>query len=413
MLLALARGGGSMPAFGPFDVQTSGGGGWPGPLTRSVCHYNGVTYVGYIDGTGQLEIKTISDAGAFSAATVLHTSGDWGEIDWHDAPSVLVREPDHKIVTAACRHVGANMYVRISSAGESIAAFDASVDIGASLLGSGRAFTYPNLHQLAGEANQPLYLFFRQHTTPDGPTGTSTQLCYSKSTDGGATWSALTRLYESPGKANYWQIASNGDDRIDIMTTSGTGPSEPGEVYHFYYLGGSFYKSDGTLITASLPFAPADLTQVYPGTTKHARAIHGLSVNDGMPVGAFPVTADGTDTDYVYARWTGSAWAYHTVVSGAGVDSAFVEGGIALDERTTRICYVSRIISGEWEVERKRTLDGGATWTTTDTITSGSSDANFGLIVPRDRGNHVHCVWLQGPATDYTDYDVDLQALVT
>jgi hypothetical protein len=179
-------------------------------------------------------------------------------MDDHAGISFLRRDSDGKILAAYAGHDTSYLYLAISSSADSVAAFGTPTNLDSSLGGS--AYSDPTLIQLTGETNDPIYLFYRDGSGPYNN-------YFSKSTDGGATWSAGTHFFDNGDERPYFVYARNGDSRIDFATTDGHASIATNSIYHFYYEGGNWYKSDGTLIgdNTVLPLEPADVTKVYDG----------------------------------------------------------------------------------------------------------------------------------------------------
>lgn len=404
-LLMAGTGSGSFahPAASGFEVAASPNGGWPGAEVTNAVWYNGWTYVSSIDGSGNLEVRAIQD-GSTTAATAVQLApfSDWLEVDWHDAQALIVRESDHKLVAMYCRHdADANFYRSISTTSldtdpDLSDGFAAASNVGGSLGGTG--FTYPRLHKLSAESNK-LYLFWRSYVS-----GFAT-LFMSTSTDGGVTWASRTALFRQNAES-YWSTDSNDSDRIDIAITDGTAGTS--SVYHFYLTGGARYKSDGTSIAGSLPLGTADVTLAYSGAVKGARYVYSVATNGGLPVITFPVDYPSVE-DYVYAAWSGSAWASHTIVSAGHSGDPWIEGGCALDRTDVTRVYASVYSGGQWQVFAYSTADGGSTWTTA--ALTATADASVYPIVPRDHGAWIKVLWMDdGTASSYTSYSFGIGA---
>jgi hypothetical protein len=124
----------------------------------------------------------------------------------------------------------------------------------------------------------------------------------------------------------------------------------------------------------------------------------------GHPRIVYAVFNSATDHRYRHARWTGTKWDDRQIVP-AG--SFFVEdggekqysGGIAFDHADPDVVYLSRQISGQFEVERWQTADGGLTWAHA-ALTTRSSEKNVRPVVARGGGP----LWMRGAYLNYTHY---------
>ena len=109
------------------------------------------------------------------------------------------------------------------------------------------AMTYSNPFQLAAEGGK-IYNFARYLNW--NPT-------LFTSTNGGSTWSAPQLLIQTGtgGTRPYVKYCSDYNQRLDFLYTDGHPDAIPTSLYHLYYQGGAFYKTDGTLVTtyANLP----------------------------------------------------------------------------------------------------------------------------------------------------------------
>ncbi len=371
--------------------------GWSGQTVNSTT-YNGKTYIGFCDGNGNARVASYDHAAmtwTLSPAVVTGLGADA-----HATPSVLVRSSDHKILVAVAPHAANHMYVALSTNAEDVTAWGASTDIESSLTGSPTC-TYAILFQLSAESGK-VYLFYRNGG------GTNGQLWYSTSTDGGATWSAAIEVYTAGAVGAYWAISSDDTSRIDFIISDGNAPSgNAASAYHFYYTGGTYYKSDGTHITASLPLGPSDLTKVYDQSNGHVRSPFDIQTNGGNPVAVWAVydpAGSGSNEHYWYGSCTAGTWTVHEVTdSGTTPDPAIQEGGVAINTTDLTQVFVSKMTSSVWQMFRYATADSGATWSSTQ-LTSDSSPApadSFN-IRPRSPRNGVAaftCAWLIGPAS--------------
>lgn len=396
-LLMAAHGGGFAATTPVGTVVTTAPNGSTQPVSAaSAYQYNGVIYVGYIDGSnGNVEIVTVDDTTkAVSAATVLHAAL---EADWHDTPAVLVRT-DGKIVVAYSKHVGAEMYVRISTHAEDISAFGTETNI-ASQIGTDSGYTYPTLVQLTGESGSPVYLWYREHQDA-GATGA---WCLAKSTDGGATWATSLTVLKRTNFYAYANMDSDGT-RLDIGTTDGSGSADHASIYHVYRVGTSYFKSDGTS-AGSLPIDPTTLTQIFDGSATGVRYTASIYGNGGSPIVTFP---DQTgNTDYYWAIWSGGSWHTHLVTDDGTTGAAWVEGGFVADRGDPTYSYLSRFASSHYNVWRYHTTDAGTTFDTTQLSTSPSDD--FYPIAVRNAAR-TRVIWARGTASTYLSFSLGLLA---
>lgn len=417
----LAVSDGAQYLFSPFISSTAGGGGssavqlvaagahvapgWCWFADDRAIYYNGMTYFGYVTADGDIYVRKYTHSTAtVSVPFDLHATL---QIDDHVNPSLLIRDSDKKLLAAYSQHDGATIYLRISTNAEDITAWGAEASLDASIGGS--RYTYPSLVQLTGEASDPIYIFFRDHYSAADETPAT--MAFTKSTDGGSTWAAETRL----ARMTYHKLAANGDARIDFV-----GSNHPADVgvdygiYHFYMQGGNYYKSDGTQIVASLPIAYTDMTQVYDGSSVKAWLWDIAIDGTGKPIIVFATfPTEFTDHRYNYAKWTGAAWDVHEITAaGTGIDNTDANGltysgGVVLDHTDPQIVYLSKQVSGQWEIYKYVTADGGATFSST-AITTGSTSKNIRPVAIRNHASDLKFLWLNGTYTGYTNWNLAL-----
>jgi hypothetical protein len=349
-----------------------------------------------------------------------HTTGvatrsvvDWPfQIDDHDSPTLLVRDSDKRLLSFWCEHVGTSMYMRISTNPEDATAWGARVDLN-SQIGDG-GYTYPCPFQLTGEVGAPIYLFYRG----DIVHGVTNGFYYTKSLDDGATWSARTLAITAISGRPYFQVKQKTSTRIDFLASTDH-PAEAANVsiYHFYFEGGVFHKTDGTVIGAG-PIYVTDGSLVFDGTGIGSWCWDIGWDASGNPIGAFVSFPSTTDHRYHYCRWTGSAWLQWQIVA-AGTHlpdtvsrpAPHYSGGITLDGPDA--VYCSREVGGTWEIYRYVSADQGATWTMQQQLTSGSgSTINMRPVVPWG-GAHadIPVVWCVGTYTDWSTFRMRIRTI--
>jgi hypothetical protein len=365
------------------------------------------TYIGYVNGTnGDVCARTVDDTTLSVGAEQVVYPGF--EIDDHDAPSFLVRASDGYVCMGFALHVGDLYFAKGLSAGVLPTGLSGGqvVNITSQVgtHGAGYGYTYAGLAQLSSEANT-LYMFFRWHNSSGAG-----HVSYSKSTDNGATWGARVDV----AAITYHQFVVSGTDRIDFVCSPHPDPANaditPASIYHFYMKAGLYYKSDGTQITASLPFAPSDMTLIYDGTTTVGWLWDVAMGVDGKPVVTYVTyPTQWSDHRYNYARWTGSAWDSHEIVSAGGpfcsgsVGGATLQsysGGVVLDrEDPTKVMCSVGVGGGVWESRLYATVDGGANFTYETIEANGMNIRPIGV-----QGHHPSLQWVWSPVDFYNTY---------
>lgn len=346
-----------------------------------------------------------------SSSFVLHAAlgGAEGNPDHHGNAAILVRSQDGKLLTAYSGHDDSTVRTRLSTnAAPDITAFAAETGAGGL---TGNDYTYMSLHQLNGETNDPIYLCYRDYNT-----GTAVgRLGISKTTTGATPFGTEVILFSPAASARtaYWKIADNGTDRIDFFVTDGSMPAEtpPVKTYHFYLTGGAYFKSDGTAL-GSPPFAPADLTLVYDSSDGPGWPFDAVIAPDGTPRLLLQVAVDSeTDNSLRDYRWSGSAWVGHEIARSDGIWVANISPGAVYDHMNPERAYLSRLVSGTWEMFDATTTDDGVTWETSQ-ITINSSEDQLTPTAVENHDGRMPVLWGAGPYTTYTDFDTSIVGLV-
>lgn len=382
---------------------------------RGVAHGD-YTYVGYIDASGNVKID-VSLAGAHVATRTLHAAL---EVDDHDPPTLYVRT-DGKLIAWYSKHLGNAIYQRMTTnsldSDPTISGGLGSETSLSSTLGSSQA-TYPSPIYLSAPDGgaAKLYLFWREHVS-----GTA-YLWYAASTDEGSTWGAsVTTLHNQ----TYSKIVANGSGRIDVACSLHANAGAT-KIYHLYRESAAWHLSDGTSIPTTpgdLPLDGADLTTVYTASGTDVVWVTDLAIDtSGNPVILFArwPSNDTSDVRHMYALWDGAAWQVNEIVAGGGYipDTVvgvnpleeYYHGGAVLDHADPQVAYVCRPESGEWELFKYVTADGGDSFTETQ-ITSGSSSKNIRPISIREAAD-VEIAWLYGTYHSYVDYSLGIKGLV-
>lgn len=392
------------------DFTTDGGWCWladPRAVTRA-----GNTYAGWVTEDGSVQAAML-DHGSGKVSTInLH---EQYQRDDHDNPSFLFL-PDGRLMAFYSKHGGPEMNARVTARPGNFSEWQPERIL--DIYGVGRprkSITYPNPVVLSDEANA-IYLFWRGDTWK--PT-------FSKSTDGGQTWSPGKIIVSRQGAGNdnrpYVKIASNGKDRIHMIFTDGHPRNEAhNSVYYACYKNGACYKADGTRIAGldQLPFTPGQADCVYDAKKSGARGwVYDLAADkDEQPVIAYTRLPSETDHRYHYARWDGKQWQdtelcaggkwFPQTKPGAVEAEPHYSGGLALDHGDPSVVYLSRPVSGVREIERWTTADSGKSWKN-EAVTAHSKFDNIRPFVVRDPapdGPKVLWLNLHGRYVHYTDY---------
>lgn len=338
---------------------------------------HGVTLAGYVywanvnGTTGALEVAGQHLGGFAIAPITVHAALT---SDTHDAPSLLIRASDHKLMVWYSGHNGTHFYQRIStnsldSDPTLSGGFAAETDL-ASTFG-GAQYTYPFAGQFA---DGTLWLGFRDNNLAF----TQTWLCLAKSTDDGATWTAETKMWlGGAGLASslYWMVHF-GSDRFDMAISTLNGVTGVhASLYHAYWQGGGNPKqTNGASLGGTEPLSPTAATLVHDGSAYPNAWPSGMTTDaTSAPVILYETldTANGHAYTIKYARWNGASWD-HTTITTLDDTGLVLVAHSALDEAGA-IAWIVKPVSSVYEVFEYVTSDHGATWVATQLTSSSSS----------------------------------------
>lgn len=387
----------TVPVISPEAFSLGTGGAFGGIGGPGLAYHSGTTYLGWVNDAGQVQVASYDHATetVSSPVTIATTTAPDGVI--HNAPAVLVRDSDKRIMVAWVPEHG-SVNIAVSTNAEDVSAFDAAVQIH-----SDDNFDYCSLIQLRDVANQPIYLFTRPNS------GSSTaRLSYTKSSDDGATWSAVQELV-GPVATNdvYWRVASASLDRIDLFVTS-TDRSEanPSALYHFIFEADTLHQSDGTEVAGPYPVAASAGSLVHDNTDGSVEAYGWAYDESGLPSCVLLVYDAANSTNLVrVARWTGAAWDVTPIDDTNGWVNGFrFDSGATMAHDDPGLIYAAVKVGSKFEIIEYRSTDDWATWTET-AITSGSSLDN---TMPEWTFDHVSGLrfgWRYGTLTSGSDFD--------
>jgi hypothetical protein len=354
-----------------------------------------------------------------------------GVMNDHTSPSLVVH-PDGRITAMYAQQGGGLIYARTTTNPEDVTAWAAEVTITA------EEAQYPRPHYIGNR----LFLIYSG----------SPQWRIRYSDDHGVTWSSAQNWIDlNPNPGGYVQTRSNGS-RIDFIfsmhpNSSGAGYASLSSMYHGYFDGTTFRKTDGTaLVTlAALPaydpvlhpagtMNPTALNKVYDYTTNGVCWALDVALDSaGNPVAAFvsypnvvlgddwTVTpAHFVDQRYNYYRWNGAAWVGAQVTTSRKMTSAsssadraeyVYSGGMNLLQSDPTVVYLSRPEgpASQFEIERWVTPDGyGATWLSTSlTVESPARSAQIRPLTPANPiPGAPDVAWLSGFYYNYISYAV-------
>lgn len=363
-------------------------------------YYNGKTFFGSVTTTGYGYVS------CYNHTTGRVTTFNLGYIgvDSHCCPVLWVR-PDGKIVAFWSAHTGATLYWRITSYAGDISTWASTQSKAVTNI------TYPTPVYLSDEST--LYLFFR-----GGPSDDQSKWSYVKSSDNGETFGDVVEFFLGAGALEYLKIVSDGVGIIHFVNSCN--PNQSPSVYHFYYDGGNFYQTDGTLIgdIDDFPILHSEATVVYDsGDVGHYDAFRAdIALLAGSPVILFVTYVDvgNNDIRLNYAKWSGSAWLFYEVsaINYVIVSDPYDTGSAMFNQDDPTEVWFSKEVSSILEVFKAVTSDGGETWTPMQ-ITSGSSAKNFRIRFVVDNVDTFNVFWARGTWTNYTNYNTDVYGLLS
>jgi BNR repeat-containing family member len=416
-------------------------GAWTWYNDPRAAYHNGVLYFGWVrfgDGKSVLSV--------FDPQTG-HTTNLWessrSEKDDHNVPAILVKE-DGKMLAIYARHTTDNNFAwRLSTDANPVTSADWSDE--REIPETDASMTYANPFQLSDEGGR-IYDFARNLNF--NPT-------VFVSTNGGESWSP-PQLFIKTGTNGrirpYAKYTSDNKSRIDVLYTDGHPRDVANSLYHLYYQGGAFYKTDGTFLKkfADLPilhdsgergsviYHYNDAEQTDPNQwIPHGRAWcwEIASQSNGAPVCVFTVRRAnvggprrGIDNRiyYYYARWTGTEW-QKRFIANAGRPLYAAEddyaGGICINPENPNEIYISSNarepfnltdttkvpLSGNerYEIWRGVTTDGGLTFQWTPVTTNSTVD-NLRPYIPLRYGGPPTVLWFRGTYNAYTHYQCQI-----
>lgn len=397
-----------------------------GPVAIKYAGKRTKTYMGWNNPLGYLYVAEYNHStGAF---VVLRITASAYVQDDHCNPSVTVCS-DGKILYMASTHEGTNdlLQWKSTSAEDVSAGSSTSLD----LTGVGTT-SYTLLERLSSEGTGDgrIYCFFRWGAQQYG---------YIYTDDDGANWTndSPQMFWDGSLSNNYLKCYGNGSNRVDFIATDGHPNQGNKVVYHFYYLSGTWYNSDGTAITEnndgetslSLPIDSGDLNSsstVFSDATDTAWIwdVYFDGTTSHVLYTRYP--SDSTSNhDYYYAKYS-SGWS-SVKLCDAGTylysDEGYYSGGMCFAPGDATTIYLAKEEGGTpiYEIQKYITANAGAAWAkaTSDPasnngdITSGSTYDNFRPFAVRGASSSdpVQMLWCGSQSyTSYTVYNTGIRA---
>ncbi|SEE72115.1 BNR-4 repeat-containing protein [Ruania alba] len=382
--------------------------------------------------SGNIELAVTDLASGSTEIVVLH---EQLEVDDHNDPALWIR-PDGRYLAMYTKHkTDDQQRWRISTRPHDATQWGPEHTFDWTELTGGRGATYSNLHYLADEDR--LYAFVR--AINDDPS-------ILISDDHGETFRYGGKLFTRPkiGYVNgYTRYASNGTDRIDLITTDHHPRNYDNSIYHGYIRGGSLHRSEGTVVDSSVldPEAPSQVeltTVLATGTVltdsplTHAWTTdirQGKDSQSGQIAAVLtarandePENSNFSDHRFVYARHDGAAWqVFPLAKAGANLlpHEEDYTGLASIDPYDLDSLYLSAPIDprdgaelAHHEIFHGRTSDGGATWEWTPITEDSGADNLRPIVVPGDPTT-LAVTWFRGSMTASQHYDCRVVGIVS
>ncbi|HTQ38178.1 MAG TPA: BNR-4 repeat-containing protein [Pirellulales bacterium] len=382
---------------------------------------------------GNIDSTVYDIAAGSSQLVVLH---EHQEADDHDAPAFLIR-PDGRYLAVYTKHnhdtltrwrVSTNPHDALHWGDEQT--FDWSLPPAS--IGSNFS-TYSNLFYLPVEKRT--YDFVRSVNRDPS---------FLVSTDDGSTWSYGGKLLTDNNVGyvdGYVKYVSNGQDRIDFITTEHHPRDFNNSIYHGYVKDGKLHRSDGTVVNENIfdlnsKAPPAhELTTVLAANTQvdgekmtHCWDADLALDSEGRPCALLtcranddPENSNFNDHRFFYARFDGQQWQTHQLAKGGARlwehEQDYIGGG-SLDPDDPSVLYISVPIDPrdntpltKHEIFKGQTTDGGAAWLWTP-ITQNSSVDNLRPIVRHWNPGATAVLWLRGNMRRSQDYDMQVVGVI-
>lgn len=411
-------------------------GGWCWFSDPRAVFHNGTLYFGYVRGAdGYTVLSTFNPQ--TGATTNLWTS-TLTAIDDHNVPGIQVRT-DGTLLVLWARHGSDTFFsYRQSTRTNPVSPADWGPEQTTATVSG---LTYCNPFQLTNEGGK-IYEFSRDlNYNP-------TVFC---SGDNGNTWSTPTNMIKTGTGSTrpYVKYCSDYKSRIDILYTDAHPDNYTNSLYHIYYLGGAFYKTDGNFLKgyANLPilhdsgergsvvYQYSDAPSSDPNQWIQSARAWCWDVayqTNGYPVCVFQVkasTAAGNRIYYYYARWTGATWQKRFIAQGGQPlysGQPNYGAGIAIDPLDINTVYFSSdaanpldltsttnvSLGAHYEIWKGVTTDGGLTFSWRAVTTNSTMD-NCRPYVPRRFGGEPCVLWWRGTYTSYTSFNSSIVGLFT
>lgn len=199
------------------------------------------------------------------------------------------------------------------------------------------------------------------------------EIVYKSSTNGGGTWSGMTRLTWSVGQSREPSIAVDSSNRIHVVWRD----DSPGEYDIFYKR-----STDGGTSWS----APKRLSWNAGGSYNPSIATSGNRVH----VVWWDVSPGDSEIFYKRSTDGGITWSGFTRLTWMALNS--IGPSIATDSGNGVHVVWFDSSPGSFEILYKNSIDGGSSWSGRKRLT-WSVGGSFNPAIALDSGNDIHVVW--------------------
>ena len=359
------------------------------------------TYLSYVNENGQMSLASFDHkTGEFA----YNTLADYEKDDHNSAALTIL--PNGKILAVYARH-SADKFIRwrISDRVEDITSFGEEQTIKSS-----SNVTYIQLHRISATEYR---IFYRYATSK-----WSTRI-YNWVED---TWTdEIVWLQEPLTKQYYlWTQEDKEEGKINVFMTAHpvNGPDQ-NIRYGYFDECGDIYTTGGKYLgnlddKSSYVLTPRDFDVVYEAQEgEHTRLYDVSFMGDEVAV-MYGVGLDGYNSKYYYAYYddTRGEWVNNFICESgeAAVTGNMYFGGVSFDKKDMQTIYVSRRVSGFYQMEKWTTKDYGATWDTQEVIdvATDKSATLMRPIIPYNASDDIDVIYIKGLYPTYTTYNTDI-----
>ena len=367
----------------------------------------------YVGNKDQTYLSYVDEEGGRRIASYNHKTGKFAnfklaqyEVDDHDSAGIMVL-PDGRLLAVYVRHNKDKIIRwRISKRPEDVTSFGEEYEITC-----GEAITYAQLHRISDTEYRILYRYKMKNWA------TRVYDCEKKE------WSVETVWFtEGKGKQYYmWTQEDREEGKFNIFMTGHpkNGPDQ-NIRYGYFTADGGVYTTGGTKVgdmNDELAIAvanPRDFDIVYEAKEGEHTRLYDVSFM-GEKVGVLYGVSQGDEqySKYYYAYYDDVAgkWVNNYICDSGKVMVAanMYYGGMIFDKKDMQTLYVCRREGERCRIEKWKTTDYGATWTS-ELIEEAANDDEEILrpLSPYNAHEDMDVLYMKGNYPSYVKYDTDI-----